>query len=202
MMGGADGRRAPVRSDAAQVSGHSGSAFTVPGLGMAMFTTGGNVRNILLALAIVIAGGCGYQLRGTVSLPPDLGAMHVAGPRDVGADIVLLLESAGVRVESTRDSASALLQLRNERFSRRVLSVNPDTGKESEFELAYQVTFEVTGAEGEELVPRQTVSLLRDYVFDPNAVLGKSREESVIRAEMRRDAADRIVRRIGASLGQ
>ena len=129
MMGGADGRRAPVRSDAAQVSGHSGSAFTVPGLGMAMFTTGGNVRNILLALAIVIAGGCGYQLRGTVSLPPDLGAMHVAGPRDVGAAVVQLLESAGVRVESTRDSASALLQLRNERFSRRVLSVNPDTGR-------------------------------------------------------------------------
>ena len=202
MMGGADGRPAPVRSDAAQESEDSGSAFTVRGLGMAMFTTGGSVRNILLALAIVIAGGCGYQLRGTDSLPSDLGAMHVAGPRDVAVAVVQLLESAGVRVESTRSSTGALLQLRNERFSRRVLSVNPNTGKESEFELAYRVTFELTGAEGEELVPRQTVSLLRDYVFDPDAVLGKSREESVIRTEMRRDAAARIVRRIGATLGQ
>ena len=76
------------------------------------------------------------------------------------------------------------------------------TGKEREFELVYQVAFEVTGASGEELLAKQTVTLLRDYVFDPNAVLGKNREESVLHAEMRRDAAARIVRRISASLGQ
>ena len=169
---------------------------------MAMFTRGGNVRNILLAAVIAIAGGCGYQLRGAVSLPPDLGAMHITSPRDVGDALVQLLEAAGIRVEPTRESTTALLRLEGERFSRRVLSVNPNTGKESEFELAYQVTFEVTGAQGEELVPRQTVSLLRDYVFDADAVLGKSREENVLRAEMRRDAASRIVRRIEASLGQ
>ena len=202
MMGGADGRRAPVRSDAAQVSGNSGSAFTVPGLGMAMFTRGGNVRNILLAAVIAIAGGCGYQLRGAVSLPQDPGAMHITGPRNVADALVLLLEAAGIRVEPTRESATTLLRLEDERFSQRVLSVNPNTGKESEFELAYRVTFQVTGPEGEALVPRQTVSLLRDYVFDADAVLGKSREENVLHAEMRRDAAGRIARRIAASLGQ
>ena len=171
-----------------------------------MIATSGIVRNIVLAAAIVTAGGCGYQLRGSVSLPPDLGPMHVVGPRDLGAAVIQLLDGAGVQVEpadgSADGSAGALVRLGNERFDRRVLSVNPETGKESEFELAYQVTFEVTRAEGEVLVPRETVSLLRDYVFDVDEVLGKSREQSVLRDEMRRDAATRIVRRIETSLGQ
>ena len=158
-------------------------------------------RRLLLVLTIVTAGGCGYQLRGAVSLPPGLDAIHVAGPRAVSGALVLLLESGGIRVEPTRDSASAMLRLSDEQFSRRVLSVDSNTGKEREFELAYQVAFQVTGAGGEELVPKQTVSLVRDYVFDADAVLGKSREQSVLHAEMRRDAAARIGRRIAASLG-
>ena len=202
MMGGAGDYRAPLRSDGARVPEHCGPAFTAPRLGMPMIATSGIARNIVLAAAVVTAGGCGYQLRGSVSLPPDLGAIHVVGPRDLSAAVIQLLDGAGVQVEPADGSAGTVVRLGNERFDRRVLSVNPETGKESEFELAYQVTFEVTGAEGEVLVPRETVSLLRDYVFDIDGVLGKSREQSVLRDEMRRDAATRIVRRIEASLGQ
>ncbi len=155
-----------------------------------------------LALAFAIAGGCGYQLRGTASLPPELGAVHVTGPRDVRAAVVRLLDGAGVPVEPARGPAGIVLRLEDERLDRRVLSVDPDTGKESEFEIAYHVTFRVTGPEGEELVPAQTVSLLRDYVFDTRAVLGKIREQEEAHAEMRRDAAARIVTRIAASLGR
>ena len=167
-----------------------------------MTATRSNARNVVLVLALTVAGGCGYQVRGTASLPPELGAVHVTGPRDISAAVVQLLDGAGVRVEPARGSTGTVLQLGDERLDRRVLSVNPDTGKESELEIAYHVTFRVTGAEGEEIVPEQTVSLLRDYVFDARAVLGKSREQEVLHAEMRRDAAARIVVRIGASLGQ
>ena len=161
-------------------------------------------RIALLAsvLASVLAvAGCGYQLRGAVSLPPGLDAIHVDGPPGIGAALVQALEGGGARIASTRDSTSALLQLSDERFNRRVLSVDPDTGKEREFELAYRVTFRLTGGDGAELVRTQTVSLLRDYVFDSSALLGTSREQGIIRAEMLRDAAGQVVRRIAASLG-
>ena len=154
------------------------------------------------ALALVLAAaGCGYQLRGAVSLPPGLDAVHVDGPPGIGAALVRALESGGARIASTRDSTSALLQLSDERFDRRVLSVDPDTGKEREFELVYRVTFRLTGGDGSELVSTQTVSLLRDYVFDSGALLGAGRERDVLRAEMRRDAAGQVVRRIEAALG-
>ena len=201
MMRGAR-RRAPVRSNGAWEVGGFDPASTGPQPGIPMMATRSIARNLILALALAIAGGCGYQLRGTASLPPELGAVHVTGPRDISAVVVRMLDGAGVRIEPAGDSAGTVLHLGDERLDRRVLSVNPDTGKESEFELAYHVTFRVTGAEGEELVPKQTVSLLRDYVFDARAVLGKSREQEVLHAEMRRDAAARIVGRVGATLGQ
>ncbi len=160
---------------------------------------------IAIALAIAMAGGCGYQLRGAASLPPELGAIHVTGPHDIRAAVVRRLDGAGVPAEPADDPADdpagTVLHLADERLDRRVLSVNPDTARESEFELAYRVTFRVTSAQGEELVPKQTVSLLRDYVFDARAVLGKGREQELLQAEMRRDAAARIVDRIAATLG-
>ena len=161
----------------------------------------GGFRNLVLALAIATAGGCGYQLRGAVSLPPDLDAIHVAGPPEIGAALARMLDSGGIQVQAP-GPARAVLRLSDERFSRRLLSVDPDTGKEREFELAYQVAFQLTDAGGEVLVPKQSVSLLRDYIFDADAVLGKSREQSVLHTEMRRDAAGQIARRLATSLGR
>ena len=181
-------------------SGRSGPACAASGVNGLRIPTGGIFRNLVLALTLVAAGGCGYKLRGAASLPPDLVPIHVAGPRDVSHALVLQLEGGGISVAPGRDSASAVLKLSGEGFQRRLLSVDPDSGKAREFELAYQVAFEVTGAGGEELLAKQTVTLLRDYTFDPNAVLGKNREQAVLHAEMRRDAAAQIVRRISASL--
>ncbi len=183
-------------------SRQSGSMFTAAGMGIPVIATGGMFRNLVLALVVMTAGGCGYQLRGSVSLPPGLDAVRVAGPIEISNALTRLLDGGGIHVRSARGSTGALLQLGDERFNRRVLSVDPDTGKESEFELAYQVTFEVTGAQGEELVPKQTISLIRDHVFDADSLLGSSREQNVLHTEMRRDAAAQILRRIEGSLGR
>ena len=159
-------------------------------------------RILVLALAIATTGGCGYQLRGAVSLPSALDGIHVTGPAGIGDALTQMLESRGAGVRPERESAKAVLWLGHERFTRRVLSVDPDTGKEREIELAYSVAFRVAGGDGEELMPEQTVSLLRDYVVDADAVLGKSREEDVLREEMRRAAAGQITRRVATALGR
>ena len=165
-------------------------------------TSSGGFRNLVLALAIATAGGCGYQLRGAVSLPPALDGIHVTGPAGIGDALTQMLESGGAGVRPERESAKAVLWLGREKFTRRVLSVDPDTGKEREIELAYSVAFRVAGGDGEALMPEQTMSLLRDYAADAGAVLGKSREEDVLREEMRRVAAGQIMRRVATALGR
>ena len=160
------------------------------------------IRFAAIVLVALAATGCGYQLRGAVVLPSGLDAIHVAGPSEIRGALIEVLDGSGVQVQSTGDAAEAVVRLTDERFSRRVLSVDPESGKVREFELAYRVTFRVTDASGEVVVPGESLSLLRTYVFDPTALLGKNREQRTLHAEMRRDAARQVARKIAAALGR
>ena len=68
----------------------------------------------------------------------------------------------------------------------------------SEFLLRYQVGFDVRDASGKELVKRQEIVLQRTFSFDKNAVLAMEREAEEIRARMREDAVQQIIRRLAA----
>ena len=50
------------------------------------------------------------------------------------------------------------------------------------------------------MIENGRVNLLRDYVFNPEAVIGAGREEELLRDEMRRDAARQLMRRVEAAL--
>ena len=71
--------------------------------------------------------------------------------------------------------------------------------KEQEFELSYTVSINARTADGKILIPPEVLSVRRDYVFDRDALIGKSREESVLRIEMRQDAAQQILLRLRAA---
>ncbi len=155
----------------------------------------------LLAAALLLEG-CGFQLRGALNLPDNVRAVQVMAPPEVRREILSLLESGGVEAAATSAGADASITVTSEQFSRRVLSVDPTTGKEREFELAYTLAFGVTRSGGESVIENGSVNLLRDYVFDPEAVIGTSREEEVLRDEMRREAARQLMRRIEAALNR
>lgn len=153
-----------------------------------------------LIAAAALLGGCGFHLRGGLDLPENIRTVQVMAPQALRNDILALLESGGIEASTSSAEADASITVTSERFSRRVLSVDPTTGKEREFELAYTVDFGVIRRDGTQVIDSGTVNLLRDYVFDPQAVIGTSREEDVLRDEMRRDAARQLMRRVEAAL--
>ncbi len=162
------------------------------------------MRNMLLLGKIVVLGvtlalaGCGFALRGTVELP-GLETVRVTGAgATMREELAVFLREGGVQV--AEGTADAELALTDEQMERRVLSIDPNTGKPREYELAYSVDFQLIDAKGAPLVRRQSVNLVRDFVFDVDAVIGKSREEGVLRKEMRRDAVQQIIRRLRSSL--
>lgn len=155
-----------------------------------------------IALTLVLSGAlasCGFKLRGAFDLPAEIRTVQVTAPSALRDDILLLLESGGVEVAPEGVKADARINVTGDRFDRRVLSVDAATGKEREFELAYTVNFAVTRRDGDAVIPDGSVNLLRDYVFDPEAVIGTSREEDLLREEMRRDAARQLMRRVEAA---
>ena len=155
---------------------------------------------IPLVAAALLLSGCGFKLRGALDLPEDIRTVQVMAPPELRNDILTLLESGGVGVSTNGGGADARITVTSERFSRRVLSVDPTTGKEREFELAYTLDFGVTDRGGRAVIENGKVNLLRDYVFDPEAVIGAGREEELLREEMRRDAVRQLMRRIEAAL--
>ncbi len=157
-----------------------------------------------IILTLLVAGGvvagCGFELRGTPRLPEGTSSVYVRAPVDIATELEVYLRDAGAGLARARQDAEAILDVGAERFDQRLLSVDPNTGKEREIEVSYAVSFSLTKTDGTRLLEPQTVTLLRDYVFDADQVLGKSREQGVLHQEMRRDAAQQILRRINAAL--
>jgi LPS-assembly lipoprotein len=154
-----------------------------------------------ITLSLLALGGCGFHLRGSVILPADVNTLHLQVPNaELAEEIKLLLGGDEVSIVPTAENADLTLIVAPERLDRRLVAVDPQTGKAREFELTYTTSFQVLGKQGKIGVPPQTVNLSRELVFDPEAVIGTSREEEVIYSEMRRDAARQIMARIQAAL--
>lgn len=150
-------------------------------------------------LLVALLAGCGFELRGSAVLPESVGSLYVAAPEDLREEVAVYLQGSDTRLVDTRGDAAVTLTLSNPRYDRRVLSVDPTTGKEREFELSYTIDVAATAADGRVLLPLQPVGLVRDFIFDRDAIIGSSREESVLYIEMRREAVQQALRRLRAA---
>ena len=158
------------------------------------------VKVTMLALAVVALSACGFELRGTGKLPDSVQTVYVDSSRDLRKAIVSQVERDGTRVVADKANADLSILVQQEGYERRVLSVDGRTGKAREYELLYRMTLSAHRTAGNTLIIGQPITLSRDYLFDADAVIGKTEEEDVIRQEMRRDAAEQIVRRVNAVL--
>ena len=160
----------------------------------------GRVGVALILLVSVTA--CGFHLRGQLELPAAMAATYIE-TNGVNADLVKRLrnslKSNGAVVTANRTEATAVLRLLNDSYDRRVLSVGGGR-KIREIELHYAIRFELAEVGGDRLVAPQTVELFRDYTYDEDDILGKQGEEANIREDMIREAGDRVLRIIQATL--
>ncbi len=157
-----------------------------------------------ITLIIVLAGllsACGFQLRGGNVLPADLSNLYVQAPADLADDVRVYLSGTDTQVLDRPKGADVILTLSNARYDRRVISVDPSTGKEREFELTYSLDYRASKTAGKTLLNTQRLTIRRDYVFDRDAIIGKSREAGVLRTEMRRDAVRQILLRLQSAGG-
>ena len=166
-------------------------------------TTMNRMRTIALSLVvgllITALTGCGFKLRGSTELPSNLKVLDLRiASTLVKDDMLLFLEQGGISVFKPDGTTKpdAILTVGSGRYTERVLSVSPETGKAREFELAYELPYKFVDADGRPLMKPGSITLLRDYVFDADEVIGKSRERGVLEGEMRRDAVLQLLRRM------
>ena len=154
-----------------------------------------------MALTLVLSGllpGCGFRLAGSEDAA-HLQNVFVQGGAASHQLVHFVRQSLGSGQADVAepDHAGIHLHILSEETSREVLSLDA-SGKAREYDLMLNVAFDVRHAQGGDSLTRQTVRIHRVLVFDKHDVLGSGEEEQQLLHEMRREAAQRIVRRVQA----
>ncbi|MCX7557008.1 LPS assembly lipoprotein LptE [Xanthomonadaceae bacterium JHOS43] len=159
------------------------------------------LRWVLMACALAVLTACGFKLRSEMVLPPELTIIRVQ-VADQFSPLQRNLEQAlarsGARAPAGNER-SAVLRISRNRISRWPLSVGR-TGRVQEYSMRYEVTMQLVDAGGAPVVPRQDIQLERTYQFETIRAQGTPGEEEVVRAELERDMAQAILRRVDAVL--
>jgi LPS-assembly lipoprotein len=106
------------------------------------------------------------------------------------------LRQRGLRLVDSGDEAEARLIISEDTSGERVLSVSA-RNIPREYELYYAVTFSLM-ADGRALIEDEPLLARRNYTFDETEVLGKEREQAILRQALAEDLARQVLRRIEA----
>ena len=151
----------------------------------------------MLVLASATLTGCGFHLQGTSQLPEDSRRVHIATSDELTPFAVELrnaIERSGGTITGGSAAADLVVRIERDRSGRRVLSVSARNTPQ-EYEIYYDVEYTVD-RDGQQVIERQPLELIRNLSFDQSQLLAKDREEAILRDAMARDLAMLVVRRL------
>jgi len=159
-----------------------------------------NLRYSLLLLILASICACGFELRGSnlETLRQSSVYVNVSGASTLAQEVRQQLEFADIPIARTASDADYVVDISNETFERKVLSVSAQTGKVEEYEIFYQARLSVTGPDGKKLINSEPITAQRDYAFDSGSVLGSFDNEAVLQRDISKYAASTVLRRLQA----
>lgn len=156
------------------------------------------LRGVVVASVGVFSAGCGFQLRGSYTLPYESlffaggdGSVIVAGVKRAirGAGTTRLTEEAAEAQATFLPSGEARIPI--------VLSLS-SSGRVREKRLRYVYGYRIVDAKGRDLVAPVQVEVFRDITYADSAVLAKTQEEDLLWRDMESDLVQQILRRLSA----
>lgn len=137
---------------------------------------------VFAVVALAGLAGCGFQLRGALQVPQEMTRTYIATDERHSLFYQRFrraLEDAGVQVVDSPVEATAEFAILTDDTGQRVLSVSA-RNIPREYEVYYTIYYSLQNGEQVLLAPQlQTVT--RDYTYDETRVLGKAKEEELMR---------------------
>ena len=101
---------------------------------------------------------------------------------------------AGVEIVESASDATATFTIDFDQTSQRVLSVSA-RNVPTEYEVYYTISYSLDSG-ADILMLQQTLTLTRDYTYDSTLVLGKAREEELLREAIVDDLVRIVMKQI------
>ena len=150
----------------------------------------------LVAAALLLAG-CGFQLRDSAELPPEMASTQMVIDDQyslLARQVRMMLEQSGVRFVDGPE-ASAVLEIPENRVVTEVLTI-ANNARVREYRVTHTVKFRLTDAAGQELIGWQTLRQAREISFDEQKILATSREQEYVKRDLAETMARLLVARL------
>ncbi len=152
---------------------------------------------LLMSLMATLLTACGFQLRGEAALPPQMARTQMIiddAHSTLARRVTILLERNGVKLVPA-EQATAVLEIPDNQVVTEVLTIG-DNARVREYRVTHTVRFRLTDAQGQELVPWQTLRQAREISFDEQQILASSREQEYLREDLGETLAQLLVARL------
>lgn len=153
---------------------------------------------VVMLMAVLLLGACGFQLQTRVELPPEMQRtkLEVHAPySEFARRLESHLEQNGVNVVTGFGDA-AILEVPVNNMRKEIQSIG-DNARVREFLIRHTVQFRLVDSEGAELIPLQIFEQSRIYSFNEQDILAAEREDEFLRRELADATARMVVRRLG-----
>lgn len=149
--------------------------------------------------AVLLLSACGFQLRGTATLPFDTLYVQAPPTSALATQIRRAVQAgSGTRIADRPEQAEVILQILNEAQEKLILSLTGG-GRVSEFQLRFRVSFRLTDSKNREHIPASEIVLQRAYSYNDDQALALQFEEASLYRDMRSDAVGQLLRRLQAA---
>lgn len=148
-------------------------------------------HGMLLVAAVLLLSACSFQLRGDYQVTSQLQNISFEAPArsEIEKQVKDIFAQRDINLVSQEEGITHVV-VHDDRLDRRILSMLP-SGQVAEYEIIYVLPVTITTPSGQ--VSQHNIQILRDYQDDPNYALAKTRELEMLVAEMRAEAANRLL---------